>query len=508
VKFHWILPSWLLPSMVGTFGILLFSSPAEAGRLQFWQFNTSENRLTFTTDERVQPNVQLVFNPHRLIIDLPGTRLGRPRINQAVGGAIREIRVAQFNAQTTRIVIELASGYTLNPDEVEVLSTNAEEWTVQLPDLERGADTGSTPLRVPVSPIGSNESSQSTQAIDADTTLEEVRITQDGFFFRTRGDKPDIDQDYSADRRQLVLELEDTAISPRLTQRQIRVDRYQVSQIQLVQVADEDPPKVRITLDVTEDSPNWRATATNLGGVVLVPTGGIAAGAPNERASQSLTRQNQEPSEPASGRSERPERTVPSRPVNGSVDLPNLGDRRVRIAIDPGHGGRDPGAVGINGLQEKGIVLDIGQRVAELLEQQGAQVILTRQDDREIDLEPRVANANRGNATLFVSIHANAISLDRPDINGVETYYYSSDASYRLAQVIQTSVAQATGMRNIGVKQARFYVLRNTTMPAVLVEVGFVTGRDDAPRLADPAFRDLMAQAIARGILQYVQQNL
>jgi N-acetylmuramoyl-L-alanine amidase len=113
--------------------------------------------------------------------------------------------------------------------------------------------------------------------------------------------------------------------------------------------------------------------------------------------------------------------------------------------------------------------------------------------------------ANRLNANLFVSIHANAISMSRPDVNGVETYYYSSGRA--LAQTIQNSILQATGAPNRGVRRARFYVLRHTAMPAVLVEVGFVTGRDDAPRLADASYRELMAQAIARGILQYVRQN-
>lgn len=174
--------------------------------------------------------------------------------------------------------------------------------------------------------------------------------------------------------------------------------------------------------------------------------------------------------------------------------------------IDPGHGGRDPGAVGIGGLQEKNVILPISRRVAALLEQNGVQAVMTRSDDRFISLRGRTDMASRARANLFVSIHANAISLSRPDVNGVETYYYSS--GQRLAQTIHRSMLQSTGMRDRGVKRARFYVLRNTSMPAVLVEVGFVTGREDAPRLSDPRFRDQMAEAIARGILQYVQQNL
>jgi N-acetylmuramoyl-L-alanine amidase len=161
--------------------------------------------------------------------------------------------------------------------------------------------------------------------------------------------------------------------------------------------------------------------------------------------------------------------------------------------------------VGIGGLQEKEIVLDIGIKVANLLQQQGVQAVLTRPDDRDLDLEPRVQLAEQVNATAFVSIHANSIDLSRPDINGLETYYYQSGAE--LAQSIHQSVLAGTGIPDRRVRTARFYVLRRTSMPSVLVEVGFVTGRDDALRLSDPAYRSQMAEAIVRGILQYLQRS-
>ncbi|NEQ28213.1 MAG: N-acetylmuramoyl-L-alanine amidase, partial [Microcoleus sp. SIO2G3] len=197
----------------------------------------------------------------------------------------------------------------------------------------------------------------------------------------------------------------------------------------------------------------------------------------------------------------RPAPTVPTAPIA----LPQVNDGRVIITIDPGHGGRDPGAIGVGGLRETDIVLPISLRVAELLEAQGVSVLLTRRDEREIGLEPRVDMANRGNADVFVSIHANAISMSRPDVNGVETYY-ASNAGLQLARIIHASVISGTGMNDRGVREAGFHVLRHTNMPAVLVETGFVTGASDAARLSDPNFRNRMAEAIARGILQYVQQ--
>ena len=174
----------------------------------------------------------------------------------------------------------------------------------------------------------------------------------------------------------------------------------------------------------------------------------------------------------------------------------------VLVMIDPGHGGRDPGAVG-NGLQEKEINLFISRRLQRTLEQRGYRVAMTRSSDFELDLQPRVDIAERANATVFVSIHANAISLSRPEVNGLETYYYSSGRN--LARAIHSSVLRSTNLRDRGVRQARFYVLRNTSMPAVLVETGFITGREDSARLRSNAAREQIADAIAQGIIDYLR---
>ncbi|MEO1351153.1 MAG: N-acetylmuramoyl-L-alanine amidase [Cyanobacteria bacterium J06635_15] len=197
-----------------------------------------------------------------------------------------------------------------------------------------------------------------------------------------------------------------------------------------------------------------------------------------------------------------------SEPIPPVVERPTtpVPQTGVVVVIDPGHGGRDPGAIGIGGLQEKEINLAIAIRVQQILEENGVQAPITRTGDQTLDLDPRVQIANRANATLFVSIHSNAISLSRPEVNGLETYYYSTGAS--LARTIHNSILQRIDIRDRGVRQARFYVLRYTDMPSVLVETGFVTGSEDAARLRDPAHRNAMADAIAQGILNYVRGSL
>ncbi|WP_225907544.1 DUF3747 domain-containing protein [Leptolyngbya sp. BL0902] len=182
--------------------------------------------------------------------------------------------------------------------------------------------------------------------------------------------------------------------------------------------------------------------------------------------------------------------------------IPNVPRGQTVVVIDPGHGGRDPGAIGIGGIQEKVINTTISNRVRQRLQEAGLTVLMTREGDQWVDLDARAQFANRARADIFVSIHANAISMSRPEVNGLETYYLASGE--RLARSIHRSVLQNTDMRDRGVRQARFYVLRHTTMPAVLVETGFVTGAEDAARFRNPAAVNQIADGIARGILDYL----
>jgi N-acetylmuramoyl-L-alanine amidase len=185
--------------------------------------------------------------------------------------------------------------------------------------------------------------------------------------------------------------------------------------------------------------------------------------------------------------------------------LPVVPRGRHRVVIDPGHGGPDPGAIGIGGLREKDVVLDVSLQVAQLLQARGVQVTLTRTSDIDLDLPPRVSIANGSGSDAFVSIHANALSMARPDVNGVETFHFSGGRSQMLAGALQSRMmAVSPGSPNRGVKQGRFFVIRRTVMPAALVEMGFVTGAIDAPRLANPDFRRRMALAIAAGILDFL----
>ncbi len=180
--------------------------------------------------------------------------------------------------------------------------------------------------------------------------------------------------------------------------------------------------------------------------------------------------------------------------------------RGVRIVVDPGHGGHDPGARGVSALPEKTINLAVAKKLAGLLRGQGAVVTITRSDDRFISLDGRAAIADRTRTDLFVSVHAD--SAQRAGASG-STIYIARDAaiaSRRAAKHIVAAMKRA-GIECRGLKGAGFRVLVGHSRPAVLVECGFLTNWRDARALNDPAHQSKIAAAISAGIVRHFETN-
>jgi len=183
-----------------------------------------------------------------------------------------------------------------------------------------------------------------------------------------------------------------------------------------------------------------------------------------------------------------------------TLSAPMLGKR---IAIDAGHGGTDPGAVK-NGLQEKDIVLDISKRLQNKVTSAGSLPLMTRTTDVYIPLADRVLDAENRGADIFVSIHVN--SFADPGANGTETWYsdkYQSQESKELAESIQNELVDELGLRDRGVKEGSFVVIRDSNMPSVLVEVAFLSNSEEAKLLANATFRERAAKAIYNGVENY-----
>lgn len=173
------------------------------------------------------------------------------------------------------------------------------------------------------------------------------------------------------------------------------------------------------------------------------------------------------------------------------------------IVLDPGHGGTDPGASG-NGLVEKEIVMDIAKRVNSKLNSSLAKVVMTRESDRYVSLDERVKTAEKAGADTFVSIHVNSYAGSSP--NGTETWYssqYAGAESKELAEEIQKELVKALGTNDRGIKEGGFYVIKNTTMPSVLVEIAFISNSGDAYKLASDTYRQKAADAIYKGIMNF-----
>jgi N-acetylmuramoyl-L-alanine amidase len=160
----------------------------------------------------------------------------------------------------------------------------------------------------------------------------------------------------------------------------------------------------------------------------------------------------------------------------------------------------------VDGIQEKDIVLSVAHQVQRLLQERGYGVVMTRTDDREVLLQPRVDMAVQANAALLVSIHANA--LDRSGIHGIETYYLRPDSA-ELAAILHRSLVRATGAADRGVRRARFFVVRETPvgMPSVLLELGYVTNPTEGRKLATAEYQAILARAIADGIETFLRSR-
>lgn len=178
---------------------------------------------------------------------------------------------------------------------------------------------------------------------------------------------------------------------------------------------------------------------------------------------------------------------------------------RTIIVIDPGHGGDDPGA-NHGDIYEKDINLSVAKKVESLLQDSDYKVIMTRDKDEAVDLKKRAMIANDKEADVFISIHCNDLKNGQAD--GIETYYYSDEEtnSVKLAKVIQNQLVIDTGAKDRGTRTADLSVIRNTTMPAVLTEIGFLSDENEQEKLLSEDYQEKVAEAIANGLTNYLNE--
>ena len=183
----------------------------------------------------------------------------------------------------------------------------------------------------------------------------------------------------------------------------------------------------------------------------------------------------------------------------------------LKVMIDAGHGGKDPGGIGVTGIQEKEIALDVSLRIQKLLKEQGATVFMTRTNDSYPELSDRASLANSKKCDIFVSIHAN-IAFNS-EVTGAETWYKAGGergtASERLAEDINSALVKSTKANDRGARadQRGLRVLLETNMPAVLVELGFMSNAEEAKKLGQSKYRDLCAEGVVTGVKNWAAKN-
>lgn len=195
-------------------------------------------------------------------------------------------------------------------------------------------------------------------------------------------------------------------------------------------------------------------------------------------------------------------------------------EKKITIIVDPGHGGRDPGKVGVNGALEKDINLCIALKLKQFLELNDINVIMTREEDiglysesdsnrKAADMRKRVEIIKNSDAVVAISIHQN--SFPQEDQKGAQVFYYkSSDTSKEYAEIMQAQIKKTLkdGNRRKAKSNDNYYMLKKTDCPIVIVECGYLTNNEEAALLIDEKYQEKMAWAIHLGLISYINKYI
>ncbi|HKF22754.1 MAG TPA: N-acetylmuramoyl-L-alanine amidase [Candidatus Angelobacter sp.] len=473
-------------------------------------------RVAIDLEQEVQYQAGRVPHPDRIFFDLYDTRLASDLVGKSFdveAGFLHRIRVAQYKNGVARVVLDvddvaeysaflLPNPYRLiidihgklPPQKMAAVQPEMKVTPAKSKDPEPASDVTVTQVKPPAN---------SKPAESAAVAQQPDKIAAKASNVATQPARP----------------AESQAASKPATEK-------------TVEVAKADPPKT-IVDDTTIDNPSKLSSKPTTG-----PT--FQAIAPQESSRNKSKRKAAEPAKPANSA----HAAAPT--ANGDRSLIRaLGLKIGKIVVDAGHGGHDTGTIGPNGLMEKDLVLDVALKLGKLLEDRlGAEVVYTRDDDTFVPLETRTAIANKEQADMFISIHAN--SSDDASARGVETYYLnftsSRDAlevaarenavseksihelqdlvkkialkekieeSREFAADVQRSLyvglnARNPGIRNRGVKKAPFIVLIGANMPSILAEISFVSNPGDERKLKTSEYRQRIAESLYKGVNKYV----
>ena len=471
-------------------------------------------RVAIDLQSEVKYEASRVPDPERVFFDLYGTKLSPELMGRSVqvidGGFLKRIRAAQFSNDVTRIVLDVSdvseySAFFLpNPPRLII-------------DV-RGQKPGSRPLAPTSSIAASSRVASVTRPVE-------------------KSAPPARSQEAQTAARHAAYSNELSDVSSQGSAPQSG------SSLEDIQALSRQPNRVKATL-----RPTTAPVSSSVAGTTPAsqPDAFAADSVPPLRPARHRASKGVSGNLPAASDSGIDVVRPAGPTATGERSLVRtLGLKINRIVIDAGHGGHDSGTLGPGGLEEKDVVLDVALRLGKLLKQRlGADVIYTRDDDTFIPLETRTAIANKAQADLFISVHAN--SSPDPSARGVETYYLnftsspdalevaarenavSDESIHQLSDLVkkialQDKISESrefasdveqnlyagledgnSGLKDRGVKKAPFVVLIGANMPSILAEISFLTNPDDAEELRQPAYRERIAESLYRGVARYI----
>jgi N-acetylmuramoyl-L-alanine amidase len=500
-------------------------------------------RVAIDLEQEVKYQAGRVPHPDRIFFDLYGTRLASELVGKSFevdAGFLHKIRVAQYKANMARVVLDvddvaeysaflLPNPYRLIIDIHGKLPPSQvagkKERKNAVPDGTSAAEEKppARPQQAPSQPTSPQQAGASDAA--SDVTVTNIRPGEGKQATATRA--ADAAPTETAETR---------PASPRGRGKDRDKDKERVVTESPAEVAKVISPKVAMDDAGMDDSEKSAGK----------PTSGPTFESISPKESSRNKKKTIDPTPRASASAAATSTHTAAPTASGERSLIRaLGLKIGKIVVDAGHGGHDTGTIGPNGLQEKDLVLDVALKLGKLLEEKlGAEVVYTRDDDTFIPLETRTAIANKEQADLFISIHAN--SSDDASARGVETYYLNftsrADAlevaarenavseksihelqdlvkkialkekigeSREFAIDVQRSLygglsAKNASLRNRGVKKAPFVVLIGANMPSILAEISFVSNPDDARKLKTSEYRQRIADSLYKGVARYV----
>ncbi len=501
---------------------------AQVTGIRHWS-TPSYTRVAIDLGDNVTYEAARVPNPDRIYFDLHGTQLARDLVGKSFAvtddGFLKKIRAAQFSNDMTRVVLDVNDVTEYSA----FLLPNPYRLIIDVHGRTPGAKANAELAEVkPESPTGAASGGERATgtAGSTGTTGTAGKMGADALSGRALAAEVPGPRTATAERSTAARPVPNTVTTRGSSTTEIASLSTEPGRVGATSVPTSRP------ISAVVDEPA-KGSPKDTGGdvAVAVPAKRVRRGKNGK-----IIRDHDVDAVPARA-------AVPT--ADGETSLVRaLGLKIGRIVIDAGHGGHDSGTIGVDGLEEKDVVLDVALRVGKLLHDRlGAEIVYTRSDDTFIPLETRTAIANKAQADLFLSIHANSSSDE--SARGVETYYLNfttspdaletaarenavSDQSiHQLSDLVKKialkdKIAESrefasdvekslygglqrgnAGLKDRGVKKAPFVVLIGANMPSILAEISFVTNPKDAEQLREPEYRERVAESLYKGVAKY-----